>query len=264
MAFAGMHAIRSVVGIAACAAMLASCASASYQADALQASERGDQKAAVASARRRSSDFSGARPMLARDQAQLRDACPRAGRVPDTRPRQRCRGARSLQPRQRGVEPDGRRDKVKCHRHCLSRRLRRVLEGRRSGARHGRVQGRPRRGCRPVAVHVLGRPGCRSAADRSAIDRLTSGGKARCRKGAVSSKPRRENDVRRVSGIGGTDVGPTLRLCKIEVEGWTRVRTAFDGDIRLPVGARRHHRQRSGFSPAPDQPSSPYAGTSSR
>ena len=189
----GMHALRSVVEIAACASMLASCASASYQADALQASERGDQKAAVSSGKEGGRAILRARPMLAHHQAQLRDArtgLRRAGRVPDTRPRQRCRG-RQLQPRQRGVEPDGRRDQGKCHRHGLSRRLRRVLESWRSGARHCRVQGRSCRGRRPVAVHVLCRPSRRSAADRSAVDRLTSGPLACCVLEATPASSRR-------------------------------------------------------------------------
>ena len=55
----GMQALRSVVGIAACAAMLASCASASYQADALQASDRGDHKTAVSLAKKEVERFSG-------------------------------------------------------------------------------------------------------------------------------------------------------------------------------------------------------------
>jgi hypothetical protein len=55
----GMHALRNVVEIAACASMLASCASASYQAAALQASERGDQKAAVSLAKKEVERFSG-------------------------------------------------------------------------------------------------------------------------------------------------------------------------------------------------------------
>ena len=50
---------RNVVGIAACAAMLASCASASYQADALQASDRGDHKTAVSLAKKEVERFSG-------------------------------------------------------------------------------------------------------------------------------------------------------------------------------------------------------------
>ena len=60
---------RNVVAIAACAALLAACASASYQADALQASERGDHKTAVSLAKKEVERFSGP------------DQCSRATRV---------------------------------------------------------------------------------------------------------------------------------------------------------------------------------------
>ena len=41
-----MHALKNVVTLAAYVSMMASCASASYQTAAMQASEGGDQKAA--------------------------------------------------------------------------------------------------------------------------------------------------------------------------------------------------------------------------
>ena len=174
----GMHALRNVVAIAAFAALLASCASsASYQAAALQASEGGDQKAAVSLAKKEVARFSGTDKCSLSAPGSMRDTCAglrRAGRIPDPRPQPRRRRGQ-LHPGQRGVEPDGPRDQGKCHRHGLSRRLRSVLESRRSCARHCRIQGRPCRGCGPVAVHVVRRPGCRSTADRSAIDRPTPG-----------------------------------------------------------------------------------------
>ncbi len=54
-----MHALRNVVAVAACASMLAACAGTSYQAAALQASESGDQKAAVSLAKKEVERFSG-------------------------------------------------------------------------------------------------------------------------------------------------------------------------------------------------------------
>ena len=54
-----MHALRNVVAVAACGSMLASCASGSYQTAALQASEGGDQKAAVSLAKKEVERFSG-------------------------------------------------------------------------------------------------------------------------------------------------------------------------------------------------------------
>lgn len=56
----GMHVIKTIVAVAACAAMLTSCASTtSYQAAALQASEDGDQKTAVSLAKKEVERFSG-------------------------------------------------------------------------------------------------------------------------------------------------------------------------------------------------------------
>ena len=54
-----MHALRNVVTLAACVSMMASCASASYQTAAMQASEGGDQKAAVSLAKKEVARFSG-------------------------------------------------------------------------------------------------------------------------------------------------------------------------------------------------------------
>jgi hypothetical protein len=54
-----MHLLRNVVVVAACASMLASCASESYQEAALQASDGGDQKAAVSLAKKEVARFSG-------------------------------------------------------------------------------------------------------------------------------------------------------------------------------------------------------------
>ena len=53
------HALTSVVMVAACALMMASCASASYQAAAMKASEDGDQKAAIGLAKKEVARFSG-------------------------------------------------------------------------------------------------------------------------------------------------------------------------------------------------------------
>ena len=78
-----------------------------------------------------------AQPMLSHHPPQLRDACAglrHSGRLPDTGRRPNFR-RREFQQRQRGVGLDGSRDQTKCHRHGLSRRLRSVLESRRSGAR---------------------------------------------------------------------------------------------------------------------------------
>lgn len=55
-----MRALGNVIAVAACASMLTSCASASYQAAALQASDGGDQKAAVDLAKKEVARFSGA------------------------------------------------------------------------------------------------------------------------------------------------------------------------------------------------------------
>jgi hypothetical protein len=54
-----IRALKNVVTLAACASMLASCASASYQTAAMQASETGDQKAAVSLAKKEVARFSG-------------------------------------------------------------------------------------------------------------------------------------------------------------------------------------------------------------
>lgn len=54
-----MHALKNVVTLAACVSMMASCASASYQTAAMQASEGGDQKAAISLAKREVARFSG-------------------------------------------------------------------------------------------------------------------------------------------------------------------------------------------------------------
>jgi hypothetical protein len=54
-----MHALRNVVAVVACASILAACASNdSYQAAALQASDGGDQKAAVSLAKKEVERFS--------------------------------------------------------------------------------------------------------------------------------------------------------------------------------------------------------------
>jgi hypothetical protein len=55
-----MHALRTIVAVAACAAMLMACASASYQAAALQASDSGDQKTAISLAKKEVALFSTA------------------------------------------------------------------------------------------------------------------------------------------------------------------------------------------------------------
>jgi hypothetical protein len=54
-----MHALKNVVTLAACVSMMASCASASYQTAAMQASEGGDQKAAISLAKKEVARFSG-------------------------------------------------------------------------------------------------------------------------------------------------------------------------------------------------------------
>jgi hypothetical protein len=54
-----MHVMKRILAVAACASMLASCASESYQAAALQASEGGDQKAAISLAKKEVARFSG-------------------------------------------------------------------------------------------------------------------------------------------------------------------------------------------------------------
>jgi hypothetical protein len=54
-----IRAFKNVVTLAACASMLASCASASYQTAAMQASESGDQKAAISLAKKEVARFSG-------------------------------------------------------------------------------------------------------------------------------------------------------------------------------------------------------------
>jgi hypothetical protein len=54
-----MHALKNVFTIAACGSMMASCASASYQTAAMQASEGGDQKTATSLAKKEVARFSG-------------------------------------------------------------------------------------------------------------------------------------------------------------------------------------------------------------
>lgn len=54
-----MHALRKVFTIAACGSAMASCASASYQTAAMQASDGGDQKAAISLAKKEVARFSG-------------------------------------------------------------------------------------------------------------------------------------------------------------------------------------------------------------
>lgn len=56
----GMHVIKTIVAVAACASTLTSCASGSYQAAALQASEDGDQKTAISLAKKEVALFSAA------------------------------------------------------------------------------------------------------------------------------------------------------------------------------------------------------------
>ena len=53
-----MHALKKVVTLAACVSMITSCESASYQTAALQASESGDQKAAISLAKKEVARFS--------------------------------------------------------------------------------------------------------------------------------------------------------------------------------------------------------------
>jgi hypothetical protein len=57
---AGRPALRNVVMLAACASMMASCAGDSYQTAAMQASDGGDQKAAISLAKKEVARFSGA------------------------------------------------------------------------------------------------------------------------------------------------------------------------------------------------------------
>lgn len=54
-----MHALKNVVTLAACASMVASCASDSYQTAAMHASEGGDQKTATRLAKKEVARFSG-------------------------------------------------------------------------------------------------------------------------------------------------------------------------------------------------------------
>lgn len=54
-----MHALKNVFAIAVCGSVMASCASASYQEAAMQASEGGDQKAAISLAKKEVARFSG-------------------------------------------------------------------------------------------------------------------------------------------------------------------------------------------------------------
>lgn len=54
-----MHALKNVFTIAACGSMMTSCASASYQTAAMQASEAGDQKAATSLAKKEVARFAG-------------------------------------------------------------------------------------------------------------------------------------------------------------------------------------------------------------
>jgi hypothetical protein len=54
-----MHSLRNVLTIAACGSIITSCASASYQEAAMQASEGGDQKAAISLAKKEVARFSG-------------------------------------------------------------------------------------------------------------------------------------------------------------------------------------------------------------
>ena len=52
------HTLKSVVAVAVCALMITSCTSASYQTEAMQASEGGDQKAAISLAKKEVARFS--------------------------------------------------------------------------------------------------------------------------------------------------------------------------------------------------------------
>ncbi|MGZ5902387.1 MAG: hypothetical protein ACXWK3_21795 [Reyranella sp.] len=54
-----MHLLKNVVTLTACVSIMASCASASYQTAAMQASEAGDQKAAISLAKKEVARFSG-------------------------------------------------------------------------------------------------------------------------------------------------------------------------------------------------------------
>jgi hypothetical protein len=53
------HTLKSVVAVAVCALMITSCTNASYQTEAMQASEGGDQKAAISLAKKEVARFSG-------------------------------------------------------------------------------------------------------------------------------------------------------------------------------------------------------------
>jgi hypothetical protein len=53
------HALKNVITVAACASMMASCASGSYQTAAMQASDGGDQKTAISLAKKEVARFSG-------------------------------------------------------------------------------------------------------------------------------------------------------------------------------------------------------------
>lgn len=57
--FIGAHALKNVVVAAACALTMAACASPSYQEAAMQASDAGDQKAAIRFAKKEVAQFSG-------------------------------------------------------------------------------------------------------------------------------------------------------------------------------------------------------------
>ena len=52
------HTLKSVVAVGVCALMITSCTSASFQTEALQASESGDQKAAISLAKKEVARFS--------------------------------------------------------------------------------------------------------------------------------------------------------------------------------------------------------------
>ena len=54
-----MRALRNVITVATCGLMMASCASDSYQEAAMQASDSGDQKAAISLAKKEVARFSG-------------------------------------------------------------------------------------------------------------------------------------------------------------------------------------------------------------
>ena len=54
-----IHALMNVIAVAACALAMASCATPSYQEAAMQASDAGDQKAAIDFAKKEAAQFSG-------------------------------------------------------------------------------------------------------------------------------------------------------------------------------------------------------------